>query len=85
MSTLEVDIKESIAKNLPAHVGDVLQKRLQKAQEDEQAIVRLKAQAKELEERNVVLEKRVEDTRAELASMLLWLHVKRRSMKVRTI
>lgn len=47
MSTLDQDIKDSIAKNLPAQVGDVLRERLEKANQD---AVRLADTLKRLDE-----------------------------------
>jgi len=46
--SIEHDIQESIQKNLPAHVGDVLKTRLEKADADAKAVASLTTQAEEL-------------------------------------
>lgn len=45
-STIEQDIKDSISKNLPAQVGDVLKTRLEQAEKDAKAIIKLNEELK---------------------------------------
>ena len=88
---MELEIKEIIAKNLPAHVGDVLKTRLEQADKND---IKIEVQTKELEAKDKTireLEKTIRDYSAldqrnsQLSAREKEVEDKERDLKIKTL